>query len=851
MKIKLNFILLLFFFNSAILFGSGFDVYVTKPNGGVIRSLCETPDGGFILCGQIASDFYFECYNPFGQLIWTKQFNDTSGALEWFPEKIAKEIAPTNDGGYIFVGTAGIPLDAMSYVGKLDSAGNLISRIIFSGDVYASGDGINKTKDSTYIITFHDYEGAGTGFEGVVKIDDSLNIIWSKEIGYGIYTLHGAAVGLDNSVYLFLDNCGACFSGGYWWAPGGQRLDSNGISAWTYIYGQSMTQEATFDYSYANAIAGSYDHGMLICGLNHETINEDVSVSYIDNTGDSLWTKRIGSNLAEQAFDVKQLPDSGYIITGYISDSCFTSEKDCMLMRLDKNADSVWTKSYSGYPGCTGKTVQRTQDGGFLVFCTTDTKYRIFKTDSAGNLDLPYRIYSDAICPAYCLSDTATLTVQPSAASYVWSSGEISQSIQTVHSGYYWVDVMDTTGFVAHVEFGFLNFVTNSSVFFTQDTVDACVIYHAQSSGINYPAYNYQWFKNDTAIVSAIKPTLDISEDGMYKLVSRGPCDVDSDSFYLRIHTNPVKPDILPNHSQYFCSGDSVIFYTTFTGYNYQWYNASTNNQIPGANTSSYIAYHYGSFQVEIIDSFGCKTKSDYYYAAELASDTDTYVYVWPLYACPGDSIGISTCCFINYLWNTGDTTSHIFVTQPGTYYCVMNNNTSCVSISDTITLPFLPVPMINLGNDTVVCKNSSLQLLAGPASGLVYYTWSDSTHQNVFNVNTSVTDSLGIFCEIMASNGCKVYDTIQVIVDYCSSIGDVEYGKLTVSPNPASDKIFINDPHDQIDAVLYNVQGKVCKIKTLIKPDFSIDINDLQPGIYYLKLIYGDQSYQVKLLKI
>jgi hypothetical protein len=94
---------------------------------------------------------------------------------------------------------------------------------------------------------------------------------------------------------------------------------------------------------------------------------------------------------------------------------------------------------------------------------------------------------------------------------------------------------------------------------------------------------------------------------------------------------------------------------------------------------------------------------------------------------------------FDQYLWNTGDTTQSIQITQPGTYS--VNVNDECSLCNDTIVVSLQPFLNLDLGNDTLICVDNSVQLqLASNHSNLNSYNWSSGQNTPSISVNTAGT---------------------------------------------------------------------------------------------------------------
>lgn len=106
------------------------------------------------------------------------------------------------------------------------------------------------------------------------------------------------------------------------------------------------------------------------------------------------------------------------------------------------------------------------------------------------------------------------------------------------------------------------------------------------------------------------------------------------------------------------------------------------------------------------------------------------------------------------YLWNDNTTDSILTVYNTG-IYSVNVANGFCNS-DDTISVEVVPYPIVNLGNDTLICDGSSITLDAGSNYGSVL--WSDNSTNQQLSIATS-----GLYWVEIDSLGCKSTDSITV----------------------------------------------------------------------------------------
>ncbi len=106
---------------------------------------------------------------------------------------------------------------------------------------------------------------------------------------------------------------------------------------------------------------------------------------------DTLWTKFYGDVGWEEGYSVKETFDGGYIITGekYIPT---TDGYDLFLLKTDANGDSIWMRTYGGQYCDGGFCVVQCRDSGYIACGITmldsinHTEIFLVKVDKNGNL---------------------------------------------------------------------------------------------------------------------------------------------------------------------------------------------------------------------------------------------------------------------------------------------------------------------------------------------------------------------------------------------------------------------------------------------------------------------------------
>lgn len=127
---------------------------------------------------------------------------------------------------------------------------------------------------------------------------------------------------------------------------------------------------------------------------------------------------------------------------------------------------------------------------------------------------------------------------------------------------------------------------------------------------------------------------------------------------------------------------------------------------------------------------------------------------------CPNESIilKVNNNSFMSYEWNTGETTSQINAKEPMSYLAHATHTNGCI-YSDTLKLTnfqFIIAP--NLGNDTSICSNSSLELGPGIFKA---YQWNSSDYSNS---KYTIKNAGKYWVDVVDFNGCKASDSIVVL---------------------------------------------------------------------------------------
>jgi|GEM_PF-1187348 len=162
-------------------------------------------------------------------------------------------------------------------------------------------------------------------------------------------------------------------------------LRAQSVHPWNRFYGGS---------SYENAydIQQTTDGGFIAVGITSSFGNGsyDIWVLKTNASGDSLWSKTYGGSDYDYAYGIKSTSDGGYIIVGYTS-SFGAGGTDVWLLKTNADGDSLWSHTYGGPNSDYGRDVIQTDDGGYLISAYTNSfgagslDAWLVKTDEDGN----------------------------------------------------------------------------------------------------------------------------------------------------------------------------------------------------------------------------------------------------------------------------------------------------------------------------------------------------------------------------------------------------------------------------------------------------------------------------------
>ena len=197
---------------------------------------------------------------------------------------------------------------------------------------------------------------------GNIEWEQIIDVTFSGDVDWGV-----SAQQTNDGGYILTVSNGVC------------KINENGETEWILECGDVNSIRQINDGSYVTTVALDNDIHQMI------KINEN---------GEEEWSQDINMTNVEL---VQQTIDNGYIIVG----SIFTdiNNKQIHLMKTNESGEEKWNKFYGGIGFDSGKWVEQTNDGGYIIcgrFANQpytsvpdpDATYDLWliKTDSEGNI---------------------------------------------------------------------------------------------------------------------------------------------------------------------------------------------------------------------------------------------------------------------------------------------------------------------------------------------------------------------------------------------------------------------------------------------------------------------------------
>lgn len=428
--------------------GSGFDL---------LQSIKNTRDGGFILAGTSSSNADFQKKDSCRGVtdFWVIKL-DAKGEEQW-----QKTIGgsgqdellcafQTRDGGYMLGGSSSSSPEIIKndnpnekkaldvkpdlyakteksrgnmdyWIVKLDKEGTVVWQKTYGGEYADLLRSMEQTKDGGYILGGYSNSSqsgekvdanTGIGDYWIVKIDDVGSIEWQKTYGGNgdnqIYVIHQTqeggyiAGGNSNSTTPLTSLGGSVRSGTDIWVL---KLDEKGAVVWseTYDFGKVDILTSLVENKDHTYLIGGYAQNESSNSLekafkkDEEGINDYIALK-IDEKGEKIWDKTVGSDGEDILRKLIETRDGGYLLAGTSNAQSNSNTSNKLVNKLDNGVPNEQLQNASNEINTAindaNNTVKDKLTNGVdkvndVISKETDSRFKFGINSPVGGLNLP------------------------------------------------------------------------------------------------------------------------------------------------------------------------------------------------------------------------------------------------------------------------------------------------------------------------------------------------------------------------------------------------------------------------------------------------------------------------------
>jgi large repetitive protein len=349
---------------------------------------------------------------------------------------------------------------------------------------------------------------------------------------------------------------------------------------------------------------------------------------------------------------------------------------------------------------------------------------------------LPAPVATISGAPSFCAGGSTTLTAS-AGASWLWSNGATTQSINVTSGGPYHVTVTGANGCSA----------TSAPVDVTVNTpatptISGTLSFCAGGSTALTASAGASWSWSNGATTQSIN----VTSPGPYHVTVTDANGCSAQSAPVTVTQNtPTTPTISGTLS--FCAGGSTTL-TASAGASYSWSN--------GATTQSINVTSGGQYHVTVTDANGCSAQSAPVTVTQNAPSTPTIS--GTLSFCAGGSTTLTASAGASYSWSNGATTPSISVTSAGQYHVTVTDANGCSAQSAPVTVTQNTPATPTISGALSFCAGGSTTLTASAGAS---YSWSNGATTPSINV----TSAGPYHVTVTYANGCSAQSaTVNVV---------------------------------------------------------------------------------------
>ena len=242
-----------------------------------------------------------------------------------------------------------------------------------------------------------------------------------------------------------------------------------------------------------------------------------------------------------------------------------------------------------------------------------------------------------------------------------------------------------------------------------------------------------------------------------------------------------------------------------------------------------------------------------------------------PTTFCEGNSVVLTASPATTYLWNDGEFTQSITVSISGSYTVTVTDGNGCSATSlptQVTVLPLAEIPGTPTGPDTVdLYTITQSDYLTTGAPSATSYIWdlNPATAGIMSGTGTTgtvhwTTNFLGsVLVKVKSLNSCGASlwsdEKLTVVINTVTGIANPDQSRILIYPNPATSSITVDYPQYSANIKthmdFFETQGGMIKSADITGRKTQVDISDLPPAVYMIRLTLGNEFRMIKLVKM
>ena len=364
-----------------------------------------------------------------------------------------------------------------------------------------------------------------------------------------------------------------------------------------------------------------------------------------------------------------------------------------------------------------------------------------------------------------------------------------------------------------------------------------------------YP--NLRWYTSNTS-TTALSSQLVITPGTYYISAYAGICD----SQRIPVNVNVVENLSVPQVSVIDICGSGTV--------------ADLNQYVSGTNSVAQIRWFNTSTSTTALSSSEQLTSGTYYVDQYLSGCTSVRkavaVRVTSRVApvinaqqvCQGtriQDIVLTSISGVTYKWYTSPTGTQELAPSTllttGNYF-VRRVQYGCVSEAANVQVMVLPIPTTPTGElNQNLPEGSLVSDIIMNQPGVIWYNTAEDALANInpLQPNMPLVDGQTYYGVLVSSNGCRSI-AVAITINLYLGINDLDIADLKVYPNPTNDMVTVSYK-EVIDSVeVYSMLGQKVVERKGSNTEIALDLTQLSAGTYIIKVVVGQNSQLVKVVK-